>query len=314
MMITMMRVSSLLSMMRFLLLLSLVVNLCFGFVVKPTSIAIPRRLQQQQQQQQLQQQQLQQPIAKALCMSGKGFGQSPSPNTNEPEKRVVDAEVITSKKTTIPAVDSSSTSSKVVEEEEEEEEISPGRQALIRMRQLEQERKDEALRGIKQLIEVDEAIKDTPAAIPEKVAMRMGKRMLPFVGIPLFGGMGTFVAFWYLATYKNFEFQPALVAFTTIGFLAVGLLGISYSVVSASWDEDDAGSFFGVNEFKENVGRVKDGLRRSRDNAELRDIMESMPQDQLDKALRDLEQRETSNSKKKKKRSIQEIKNAELRE
>jgi hypothetical protein len=48
--------------------------------------------------------------------------------------------------------------------------------------------------------------------------------MLPFVGIPLFGGMGTFVAFWYLATYKNMEFQPAMVAFTTIAILVVGLL------------------------------------------------------------------------------------------
>ncbi len=48
--------------------------------------------------------------------------------------------------------------------------------------------------------------------------------MLPFVGIPLFGVMGTFIVFWYLATYRNMEFQPALVAFSTIGILGVSLL------------------------------------------------------------------------------------------
>jgi len=62
------------------------------------------------------------------------------------------------------------------------------------------------------------------AVIPEKVAQRMGKRMLPFVGIPLFGAMGSFVGFWYFATYRDQEFQPALVAAVSIGLLAMGLV------------------------------------------------------------------------------------------
>jgi hypothetical protein len=67
-------------------------------------------------------------------------------------------------------------------------------------------------------------MKTTPAAIPEKVATRMGQRMLPFVGAPLFLAMGTFVGFWYMATYRDLEFQPALVATSTILLLVVGLL------------------------------------------------------------------------------------------
>jgi hypothetical protein len=52
----------------------------------------------------------------------------------------------------------------------------------------------------------------------------MGGRMLPFVGVPLFGAMGTFVGFWYMATYRDVEFEPALVAATTIVLLVVGLV------------------------------------------------------------------------------------------
>lgn len=99
-----------------------------------------------------------------------------------------------------------------------------GQKALQELRRQRAEEKDAELRKMVEMRRMDELAKETPAVIPEKVAMRMGKRMLPFVGIPLFGGMGAFIAFWYLATYKNMEFQPAMVAFTTIAILAVGLL------------------------------------------------------------------------------------------
>ena len=90
----------------------------------------------------------------------------------------------------------------------------------------EAEKKDEELRAVRELKTIDKYVAEDPnaAVIPEQVAQRMGRRMLPFVGIPLFGVMGTFILFWYLATYRNMEFQPALVAFSTIGILGVSLL------------------------------------------------------------------------------------------
>ena len=102
--------------------------------------------------------------------------------------------------------------------------MNDGQKALEQMRRERAEAKDAELRRVRDLITTDQQVQETPAAIPEKVAQRMGKRMLPFVGLPLFLGMGSFVFFWYMATYQNMEYQPALVAATTIALLVVGLL------------------------------------------------------------------------------------------
>ena len=112
----------------------------------------------------------------------------------------------------------------VVAVKPQEQPVNAGQRALKEMRRQRAEEKDAELRRVRDLLQADAQLSETPAVIPETVAQRMGKRMLPFVGLPLFGGMGAFVAFWYLATYKNMEFQPALVAGSTIGILAIGLL------------------------------------------------------------------------------------------
>lgn len=155
------------------------------------------------------------------------------------------------------------------------EDYSAGKAALERMRREKAEQRNAELRKIKELKEMDAMLQESSegAVIPEKVAQRMGSRMLPFVGIPLFGSMGVFVGFWYMATYRDMEFQPALVAASTIAFLAVGLVGITYSIMSTSWDEDREGSMLGTDEFSKNVENIKAGLSRSRENAILRDKM-----------------------------------------
>ena len=104
---------------------------------------------------------------------------------------------------------------------------SRGKAALDRMRREQAEQRNAELQKMKQVQEVDQMMLETggeAAVIPEKVAQRMGKRMLPFVGIPLFGSIATFVGFWYMATYQDMEFQPVLVAGSTIAFLAIGLV------------------------------------------------------------------------------------------
>jgi len=122
--------------------------------------------------------------------------------------------------------------------------------------------------------------------------------MIPFVGIPLFGVMGAFVVFWYLATYKNYEFQPALVAFSTIGILGVGLVGITFSVMSASWDDDEEGSALGFDEFKTNFDSIKGGLKRTKQNAILREKMAGLPDAEIDQAIASLDKREDAARKK----------------
>ena len=216
--------------------------------------------------------------------------------------------------------------------------MSQGKRALEQMRRQQAEKKDAELRRVREIRQTDKLVQTEreAAAIPEKVAMRMGQRMLPFVGIPLFGSLAAFVAFWYLATYKNLEFEPAAVATTTIVILVSGLLvrlcfflllnfrsmfitfvfvfdsshfcavkshrllhkinekkqGITYSIVSASWDEDREGSFLGIEEFQKNVGNIKEGLDRSKENMVLREKMAGLPEAEIEAAIADLERRE----------------------
>eukprot|EP00977_Amphora_coffeiformis_P005017 scaffold1064_cov85-Amphora_coffeaeformis.AAC.6 len=143
----------------------------------------------------------------------KGFGTTPEPPA--PPKK---------KKPEPFMVESSSQASPPPPAPREEEEPNAGQKALQEMRRQRAEQKDAELRKVREMLQADEQLQQAPAAIPERVAQRMGKRMLPFVGLPLVGGMGCFVAFWYLATYKDLEFQPALVAFSTIAILALGLV------------------------------------------------------------------------------------------
>jgi hypothetical protein len=62
--------------------------------------------------------------------------------------------------------------------------------------------------------------------------------------------------------------------------------------MSASWDPNREGSFFGWDEFQTNIQNVRDGLSRSRSNAILREKMSNLSNDEIQKALQDLERRE----------------------
>jgi hypothetical protein len=194
--------------------------------------------------------------------------------------------------------------------------MSVGQRKLASLRAEQRAKKEEELRRVKELVAMEQYVREVDpnaAVIPERVASRMGKRMLPFVGIPLFGSMGAFVLFWYLATYQNLEFQPAMVATTTVAFLVLGLLGITYSVMSASWDPDGPeGSALGLEEFKTNVGNLKDGLARSKENFAIRDKMSKMSKEDLDEALEELSSKSGSSTKKKGSTFVDKIKDASL--
>jgi hypothetical protein len=102
--------------------------------------------------------------------------------------------------------------------------LNDGQKALADLRRGRAEQRDTELRRVRAMISEDKQVQDAPAAIPERVAQRMGARMLPFVGLPLFLGMGSFVTFWYYATYKDVGFEPSIVAGSTILILVFGLL------------------------------------------------------------------------------------------
>ncbi|MEL6937157.1 MAG: photosystem II biosynthesis protein, partial [Cyanobacteria bacterium J06607_17] len=48
----------------------------------------------------------------------------------------------------------------------------------------------------------------------------------------------------------------------------LGVLGLSYGVLSASWQEDEAGSLLGLTEFSINFRRLVQGLRKKPSESE----------------------------------------------
>ncbi len=161
----------------------------------------------------------------SILKESKGFGKNVSNNNNKSSKNKNINELDTSVSTDATTTTASTTTNNNIAIDTTPK-ISAGAEALARLRRQQAEQKDEELRAIRKMKSMEEYVANDPdaAVIPEQVAQRMGKRMLPFVGIPLFGVMGTFVLFWYLATYRNMEFQPAMVAFSTIAVLVVSLL------------------------------------------------------------------------------------------
>lgn len=94
------------------------------------------------------------------------------------------------------------------------------------------------------------------SAIPDAVSKRMARRMMFFSGIPTAIGISSFFVFYWLFSQKIVEFPPYLVLLVTAGLFGLGFVGLSYSVFSASWDEDREGGVVGVDEFKLNFGRT----------------------------------------------------------
>jgi len=194
---------------------------------------------------------------KALALAKKGFASDSTAAVNNLDKP---------KKSDVPSspID---LPSEQLEVSSTTTDMSSGQQALARMRRQQAEARNAELLKRSQVDEQDA----TPAQIPEVVANRMGQRMLPFVGLPLLGGMGTFVGFWYFSTYKDVELEPSAVAASTILWLVVSLGGITYSMLSASWDPERKGSALGFDEVQRNMNNIRTGLERSKENERLRD-------------------------------------------
>ncbi|PSS01308.1 hypothetical protein CEY00_Acc22666 [Actinidia chinensis var. chinensis] len=88
--------------------------------------------------------------------------------------------------------------------------------------------------------------------IPEVVTNRMMSRMGFSVGIPLLIGLLFFPFFYYLKVGLKIDvptWVPFIVSFV---FFGTALLGVSYGIVSSSWDPMREGSLLGWTEAKKN--------------------------------------------------------------
>lgn len=107
-------------------------------------------------------------------------------------------------------------------------------------------------------------VKRSDMAIPDAVSKRMVKRMALFCGIPTFLGISTFITSYLVIINDVYDLPTYAVLLLSAGFFGLGVLGLSYGVLSASWDEDTPGSRLGWGEFRTNFGRMTAAWRSSR--------------------------------------------------
>lgn len=105
-------------------------------------------------------------------------------------------------------------------------------------------------------------------AIPDGVSQRMVRRMAWFSGIPTSLGMATFVVSYFVVTNAWFKLPNVAVVLVSMGFFGLGVLGLTYGVLSASWDEERIGAWWGWSEFTTNLGRMTEAWRSSRQKGE----------------------------------------------
>lgn len=85
-----------------------------------------------------------------------------------------------------------------------------------------------------------------------------------FSGIPTAFGMLTFVVSYFIVTQEVFKLPTIAVVLVSMGFFGLGVVGITYGILSASWDEDREGDRWGWSEFRTNFGRLTDAWKAAR--------------------------------------------------
>ena len=104
-------------------------------------------------------------------------------------------------------------------------------------------------------------------SIPDAVSKRMVRRMALFSGIPTFLGMSSFVLSYLIVSHQWFKLPTVAVVLVSMGFFGLGVLGLSYGILSTSWDEERVGSWWGWQEFGVNFGRMTAAWRSARQEA-----------------------------------------------
>lgn len=107
--------------------------------------------------------------------------------------------------------------------------------------------------------------------IPEAVSNRMIRRMAVLCGIPTVLGISIFVVSYFLFQNMDIKLPNAVVLFASLGCWGLGVLGLSYGVLSASWEEDIPGTILGWQEFRINLERMTSAWRASRQEAKQKD-------------------------------------------
>jgi hypothetical protein len=99
--------------------------------------------------------------------------------------------------------------------------------------------------------------------IPEAVASRMARRIAVATGIPTVLGMGVFIGSYVLVSRQILDIPPGATLVASGACFLLGVLGLSYGVLSASWEEQP-GSLLGNEQIGVNIGRLRASIRAMR--------------------------------------------------
>ena len=99
------------------------------------------------------------------------------------------------------------------------------------------------------------------SGIPDEVNRRIVRRAAIFCGIPTGLGISTFFISYILVSRHIVDLPTSAVVLLSMLFLGIGVLGLSYGAISASWDEGRVGSWWGGEEFKKNFGYLTEAWK-----------------------------------------------------
>ena len=107
--------------------------------------------------------------------------------------------------------------------------------------------------------------KQTNTGIPKPVANRMARRVALTTGLPTLSGMGIFIASYLLVSKGIADIPPGVTLLSSAGCFLLGLVGLSYGILSASWDKEP-GSFLGIENIGQNIKRVRLAFGSNKDS------------------------------------------------
>ena len=109
--------------------------------------------------------------------------------------------------------------------------------------------------------------KQSISGIPKYVADRMARRVFFAAGIPTIMGMSVFIVSYIIVTRNIAEIPPSSTIAISALFFLLGLAGLSFGILSASWDKEP-GSFFGIENIPMNIQRAKAAFKPATQNFE----------------------------------------------
>mmetsp|Transcript_5268 Transcript_5268/g.10325 ORF Transcript_5268/g.10325 Transcript_5268/m.10325 type:complete len:264 (+) Transcript_5268:3-794(+) len=198
-------------------------------------------------------------VCKASDSSGRGFGKKEEPRKATPKTQMA-RDVYVGPPPVAPAPtlgDAGVQSAKSA---------ARGRAALERLRQ-ETQSGAPSSRKMELTAEELEPLSPEAGVMPEVVSQRMLRRVVPFAGLPVFGSIVLFAGFYFANSQLGLDLPPQIVAYATQALLLLSFAGITYGVMSTSWDEEDEGSALGLTEAIRNVGMMRGDNEQRRGEA-----------------------------------------------